>query len=544
MDVLANATLFISVAISLVLGIVIFFRGLREVASVLFCLISLLSAVWGAGLVGFHLGLTPILGVDWLKITHFAGISIPFFFFVFTMFFPRKTHPLGLLLLPTLLYLFNVFLVVGTDSVAAPDGYGYGFGGKYHIGEYYILYTLSAIFFAFLGSAFLVSKLRRAQSRDEKYQILYVLFGMAFSSTLAFVLNLIFPYFGIFNYTWLGPVTTLVFVGGVFAAILRYKFLNIRIVFTEIFIGVIIISLFSEFVLIEGIYEFLLKSLTFILVLIFSFLLIRSINKEIKSKERIEKLAKDLQAANKRLRKISELKTEFVSIATHQLRSPLTAIRGYVSMILEGSYGPLDEKMRVPLQRIFNSTGTLTQVVQDFLDVSRIEQGDIKYDLKTFSFEDLVKEVVNERMIDIERSGLDFSFEVEANDVEQSSYLVHGDRSKIKQVVANLLDNALKYTKVGFIKVRLSYDAHDVTFSITDSGVGIEKKSLNTLFQKFERAEGADEVNVHGTGLGLYIARKIVEAHQGKVLVDSKGVGTGATFTVRLKRRQFNGAGG
>jgi signal transduction histidine kinase len=539
MEIFANATLFISVAISLVLSAIILFRGLKDTTSTLFFLISTTSALWGFGLIGFHLGLTPILGIDWLKTTHFAGVSITFFFLIFTVFFPRRTDSLKLLLPPTLLYLLNVFLVIGTDDIAASDVYG--FGGAYNIGEYYILYALSTTFFLFLGSVFLANKLRCAQNQEEKNQIIYILLGAGFTSVLVFVSNLLFPYLGVFHFTWLGPIIfSLIFVGSVFVAILKHKLLNIKLVLTEVFVGVIVVLLLSEFILIESLYEFLLKGLTFVLVLFFSALLLRSVNEEIRSRERIEKLANDLKAANKQLRRMNALKTEFVSLATHQLRSPLAAIRGYVSMMLEGSYGPVDEKKRTPLERVFNATGTLAQIVQDFLDVSRVEQGNIKYDMRTFDFSNLVEEVVNERMPDIEQSKVSFSFDAPQDDVTQGAYFVYGDRSKLKQVIMNLLDNALKYTKTGLIRIQLSSDEKNVVFSITDSGMGIEKAFLGGLFQKFERADGADEVNVQGTGLGLYLARQIVEMHGGKIWAQSPGLGKGATFTVKLKRKKFS----
>ena len=208
-------------------------------------------------------------------------------------------------------------------------------------------------------------------------------------------------------------------------------------------------------------------------------------------------------------------------------------------MIIEGSYGPVNDRMKEPLDRVFNSTSTLTQIVQDFLDVSRIEQGSMKYDMKAFSLKDLAREVVNEQSPNIKKAELKPSFDFNEDDESGSRYLVYGDRSKLKQVVANIVDNALKYTKSGFIEVHLSYTSQTVVLEVRDSGMGIDGKTLGALFQKFERADGADEVNVQGTGLGLYIAKQIIDAHRGKIWAESDGLSKGATFFVELKRKEF-----
>ncbi|MDZ7726353.1 MAG: HAMP domain-containing sensor histidine kinase [Candidatus Campbellbacteria bacterium] len=254
---------------------------------------------------------------------------------------------------------------------------------------------------------------------------------------------------------------------------------------------------------------------------------------EIESRERIEKLAEELRGANAKLHRVNMLKTEFVSVATHQLRSPLTAIKGYTSMILEDTYGKVPKKLKEPLERVFRSTESLTQVVQDFLDVSRIEQGSMNYNFAAFDFKDLVTEVVEDQKPNIEKSGLEVTFEKEEHP-EEKNYILRGDRLKFKQVITNLIDNAIKYTKEGFIRISLRNKDGKIRLEVADSGMGINEKTLKTLFKKFHRADNADEVNVQGTGLGLYIAKQIVETHNGKIWAESDGLGEGSTFIIEL----------
>ncbi len=229
------------------------------------------------------------------------------------------------------------------------------------------------------------------------------------------------------------------------------------------------------------------------------------------------------------LRRINELKSEFVSLATHQIRGPLGAIRGYLSLITEGDYGVIPEEIYEPLSIILKSVDTLGKTVNDFLDVSRIDQGEMRYYKKDFDFADLTNEVVNEMRKQIKNSGLDLKI-----NISTETLIVHGDKAKLKHVLLNLLDNANKYTKTGFIKINLHKKDSKVLFSIEDSGVGIKPKTLPLLFQKFSRCNEASQTNILGTGLGLYIAKKMLEAQNGRIWAESDGENKGSQFYVEL----------
>ncbi|MEI8124025.1 MAG: HAMP domain-containing sensor histidine kinase, partial [bacterium] len=150
------------------------------------------------------------------------------------------------------------------------------------------------------------------------------------------------------------------------------------------------------------------------------------------------------------LRKSNELKDEFVSMATHQIRSPLGAIKGYISLITEGDYGVVSEELHEPLNIILKSVDTLGKTVNDFLDISRIDQGEMRYYKKDFDLAHLATEVVNEMKNEILNNGLDLKF-----NISTELLTIHGDKAKIKHVLLNLVDNAIKYTKTGYIKINL-----------------------------------------------------------------------------------------
>lgn len=240
-------------------------------------------------------------------------------------------------------------------------------------------------------------------------------------------------------------------------------------------------------------------------------------------------LYQQIRAANEKLRELDRQKTEFVSIASHQLRSPLTAIKGYSSMILENSYGELSEKLRQPVQNIFDASQRLVTIIEDFLNVTRIELGKMKYDFVALNWRDLAEKVVSELRPTIEKKGLAIDFSA-----GEGNYMVNADMGKLSQIISNIIDNAVKYTPAGAIHVSMEQSGPTVRLIIRDTGVGIPAETLPKLFEKFVRADDAGKVNYSGTGLGLYVAKQMVEAHKGKIWAESAGSGKGSSFFVEL----------
>lgn len=259
-------------------------------------------------------------------------------------------------------------------------------------------------------------------------------------------------------------------------------------------------------------------------------LFIEKISKELEdSKYRLEESNLNLEKANDKLKDVDKLKTEFVSLASHQLRSPLTAIKGYTSMLMEGDYGDLDPKAKDTVERIMESSNNLSLVVEDLLDVTKIEQGGMKYEMEKLDFTQLVSKTVRDLSITAKNKGLILNSTID----DKISHFVNGDEDKLRQVVINLLDNSMKYTKEGSIDISLETNENKLLLKIKDTGAGISKETLGTLFQKFARGDGA-KLNSSGSGLGLYLVREIMDAHKGRVWVESEGLGKDSTFFVEL----------
>lgn len=243
-------------------------------------------------------------------------------------------------------------------------------------------------------------------------------------------------------------------------------------------------------------------------------------------------LYQEIQQANEKLKALDKLKDEFVSLASHELRTPMTAIKSYLWMALAGKGGALNEKQKFYLDRAYNSTDRLIKLVNEMLNVSRIESGRINLEQKAIDVNVLSDDVV----ADVLPRAQELGIAVIVNHVSPLS-LVFADENKIKEVLINLIGNSLKFTpKGGTITIGFKQTDALVEVSVTDTGKGIAAEDIPKLFQKFGKIDNnyLTAQAVQGTGLGLYISKAIVELHGGKIWVYSDGMDKGTTFTFSL----------
>lgn len=311
--------------------------------------------------------------------------------------------------------------------------------------------------------------------------------------------------------------------------VVRYKAFDLKMLGAQVLILALVALVGSQFFFIQTNTNLILTAVTLVIIGFIGLNLIRSVKKEVLQREEIEKLAQELAEANEKLKELDQLKSEFLSLATHQIRAPLTAIKGYSSMLLDGDFGVLPQKAKDATDTIMKSCQNLINIVGDFLNISRIEQGRMVYEKSIFDVGELVKEVLNEIKPNIDKAGLSLETNISAGGME-----VNADRDKIKQVIGNVVDNAIKYTVRGSINVSVFKEQNKVKIAVKDSGVGIDPSEIDKLFNKFSRTKDANKTNVTGTGLGLYIAKKMTEAHKGDIKIESEGVGKGTTFIIEL----------
>jgi signal transduction histidine kinase len=323
----------------------------------------------------------------------------------------------------------------------------------------------------------------------------------------------------------------------IFAALIAYSIVQFRAFKIEIaaaqILVVTILALISSLLLVDDPrLSNIVAGATFFFALAVGFLLIRSVRNEFLQRLQLEELTTDLEKANVRLKTLDKQKSEFVSIASHQLRSPLTSIRGYASMLIEGSFGSIPEKAKEPLERIETSAKRMALAVEDYLNVSRIESGNMKYELADFNLKDEIERICDDVRPTALKAGLVLLFRTNL----QSKGIVHADVGKTVQMAHNLINNSIKYTKKGSITVFVRDDLTKklMYVDVIDTGVGMSQDTIDILFQKFSRADGANKVNTTGTGLGLFVAHKMAEAMGGDITAHSEGEGKGSRFTLTL----------
>lgn len=248
----------------------------------------------------------------------------------------------------------------------------------------------------------------------------------------------------------------------------------------------------------------------------------------VKSKDELGRLSYSFNAMVKNIEELDKAKSEFISIASHQLRTPLSAIKWSLKMLSNGDFGALSEEQKEIINNSYQSNEKLISLVHDLLDVSRIEEKRIRYEFKKGDLIAVAKDVLKDfyRLAEIKNIKLFFSA---PNNVPQIKF----DDEKIRMVFQNLLDNAVKYTPEGG-KISLSFEktSKEVMFSVKDSGMGIPKDQIGNLFKKFFRARNVVG-QTEGTGLGLFIVESIIDAHKGKIWAESEE-GKGTVFYVTL----------
>lgn len=233
-----------------------------------------------------------------------------------------------------------------------------------------------------------------------------------------------------------------------------------------------------------------------------------------------------------RLAEANRMKSEFISIVSHQLRSPLSNLKWAIELLMSGRLGKIEEKQTEYFRILKENSGRMGELVSDLLIVSRIETARLPLRKDEFSLENLIRELIKEFESFARASNVEIEFKSEANLPK-----ILADPSRIRLVIENLLDNAIRYVKdSGKVKMLLEKRAQNLYFEIKDNGVGIPKEDQKYIFQKFFRSENVLKYQTQGSGLGLYISKAIIERSAGKIGFKSQeGVGSTFWFTLPIK---------
>lgn len=229
-------------------------------------------------------------------------------------------------------------------------------------------------------------------------------------------------------------------------------------------------------------------------------------------------------------KELDRLKDEFISLTSHALRTPLSAIKGLISMIYQGDYGPMNDNLRKPLSNISISTERLIQLVNDLLNISRVQTGKLEFVLSAFNINDPIQKVISQLDPLAKETGIDLKF------VAKPHAKVQADVEKTIDILNNLISNALKFTNKGSIEIMVEERDDMVVVMVKDTGIGIADKDKDRLFQKFQQIANPTSKQISGTGLGLYLSKTLANKMGGDVWLVESELKKGSNFAFSLPK--------
>ena len=509
--------LFLNVAVGCLLAFWVFSANRQEKVNRIFFIVTILMVLWTIfAFLGFSTK-EPQKALIWYRLNY--GVVALFFIvsYFFSIYFPKKIAENRFLtkfvvVLCFLLFLISVFSNLIISGVKEKE-----WGTEIIFGEGKLFYYIPIIILTLL-IIYNLFKNYFVLPKQERLKIQYVLMGIFVFALANFIFNVGFTFLiGSVQFQHFGDYSVIFFLGFTAYAIVKRELFGIKVVLTALLVGLIAILLLLDiFVFTSQGWLQGLKGVIFVIFLYFGYLLIKSVLLEIQRRQEIEK--------------IDKAKSEFISIASHQLRTPLTAVKGYISMILEGTYGQLAEKQVRPLENVYQSNERLIKLVNDLLNLSRLDAGKIEFSPELISLEEMVSDLIEELRINAEKKGLYMKMVKSLKPLPK----IMVDQDKLRQVILNIIDNAIKYTNKGGITIELKKIDGEEEIKVSDTGEGMTKKEIESLFQMFSRATAGTQLHTEGAGLGLYVARQFIEMHGGKIWVESPGKSKGSTFYIQL----------
>ena len=599
-----------SIIVSLLIGFFVYFKNRRLLLAKLLFWIAITFSIWTVlSLITWTNNSSGIIMLDWSMdgiVYLLLCILVIYFFYVFIenkdISFNKKIL-FGLILLPIILFTPTKYNLSGFNLTLCGSA---GFEGQYFTSYYY---GLGFIIFLWI---LILSFLRYKKANKEfKKPLLIMTIGVELFLLTFFIAGFLASYLvdkGLTNDFQLdqyGLFGMTVFMAFLAYLIVKFKAFNIKLLGAQALVIFLVILVGSLLFVGDIYYIRIITGITLLITMGVGLALIQSVKAEVKRKEELQLMSEKLSQANDQLRKLDNAKSEFISIASHQLRTPLTVIKGFVSLILEGTYGEVLPQVREALNKVYLSGERLINLVENLLSISRIESGRMEYQLNPTRLEGTLKELFDNFTILAINKGVKLEMKLPKDPLPE----VMADESKIREVISNFIDNALKYTNKGKITVRVEQipnteqetsskiqdtnskiqetsskeqetnskiqdtsdiqetsskeqetnfkiqDTSDmqetsskeqetnfkiqdtnraVRITVSDTGIGIPATELPYLFVKFSRGKDTGRLNVSGTGLGLYVAKNIVEAHHGRVWAESDGDGLGSRFIMEL----------
>lgn len=458
-----------------------------------------------------------------------AAVWIGFLIYYFSYYFPRpnKSYQFPFMwvamvtIVISVVSLFTSYVLSNVTYIAGQQRNVYGFG----------YYVFAAFFIGSLLLGIYNSLSKRSElNREERIQINLVMIGLVVSGAIALTTNLILPQIlGVYDTGQFGPLAVVIFVCLATFAMVKHHLFNVKTIAVELLVSGMGLVILLMVLFASSNQDKAMDLVLLAITIIVGTVLIDSVISEERQKDNLEKLDKDLELANNRYKLLDQARKEFLSFVSHQLRTPMTVIKGYASYLREDGFYNSPDKVKDLSNKITDAVDRMDSLIASLLDARTLEEGKMNFAFQQIDFVKLANSVFEELKSSGIAKNLALSFETAV-----PSITVSADQIKLRQCVQNLIDNAIKYTSSGFVKVRIRTDGEWVTMSVQDSGYGLSDQVRGSLFQEFVR-DSAVASKVKGLGLGLYITKEIIKAHGGEISADSEGEGKGSVFAMKLK---------
>ena len=528
-SIFSQLLLYIVLIVNIVLAVVIYRDNRQSATNIIFFFLCLTTSLWLLAIHKSTTPTTPFLTLVYTRLTVFLAVPQSVLFFLLAHTLPsinlllKKSYFNMLLIGATLIMLLTVSPFVFKEvqitggSIRSIPGLGMPF-----FAIFTSLVSLAAIYT-------LIKKIK-SSALQVKRQLVLMMWGIVLMLGLI-ITTVMIPVILFQNQVFipLTPAYALIFFGITAYAIVKHKLFNVKVIATEAFTVLLWIMLFSKLVVDSTLTERISDLFILIATIIFGSLLMQTVRKEVEQRERLEILDKELRGANEQLKSLDQARAEFITIASHQLRTPPTTIKWFLASILAGDHGKIPEEQKNILEKTNRANNSQISLIDDLLNVSRIERGKMEFLFQPCDLLELANTTFEQLQPIAKEKGLNLIF----NQPKKKLPFIMADKEKIRQVMNNLIDNALKYTKRGSITVQLSATLAEIKFSVTDTGKGISSKEQNEIFEKYKRGNESVKQSA-GLGLGLYVAKVIIGQHKGKIWAESQGEEKGSSFIFTL----------
>ncbi len=518
----------INAMLTLFLGLGVYLKNRKSEVNKIFSLFCINVGIWG---IFYFLWLMFInnkfSALFFARGINISAIFIPITYFHFILVFLKIYQKKKRVLLFGYLLSFFLFVTGFTNLFVKSVKPELSFAWYPKPGITYHIFSLMFLAYVLYSWYLMINSLKKVKG-IVNFQIKYILVG----TLIGFIggATTFFPVYGIQIPPYGSSLVIIPIILTTFA-ILKYHLFGIRIILTELLVGVMgIFQLVFSFLL-PGNYKFLGLS-NFSLFLIFAYYLLKVIHREERRREEAERMAERERKLRMEIERLSKAKDQFILSVQHYFRTPLTSIIGYLSLILENFENQSLEEIKRKLKNVFTSAQELRKRIEEGLTIAAFQtKGGGVLNFQEVKFEDFIKEIFEELRFQAESKKLEYELKVPKIPLPK----IKIDPQRMKEAISNLIDNAIKYTQKGGVFISLEQKTKSILLKISDTGIGIPKEELSFLGQSpFERGEGGKKITPLGKGIGLYLSRLIIEAHGGKLEIESEGEGNGTTVYVEL----------